>query len=215
VTYQILNRFTNAVIFELELPVEIAAQSPGRQLGYAVKKALEARANLADANLTRANLADAYLAGANLADAYLAGANLAGANLADANNVPETNGTETITEPTDRAERQRARAERYRARNPDVPIIENLDAQILEIVDSGKGRLKMDTWHTCETTHCRAGWAVTLAGDPGKTLENQYGPQEAGRRIYLASAGRAPWFFGDNETALADMREQAALLGAP
>jgi hypothetical protein len=84
---KIKNRFTGDVIFTAEVD---ASMSVNLRLGAAVKLAIKARANLADANLTRAyladaNLADAYLAGANLAGANLAGAYLADANLADAN----------------------------------------------------------------------------------------------------------------------------------
>ncbi len=267
-TYQIKHRFSGAVLFEIELPAEIAAQSASQRLGYAIEQALNAdadlagadladaylaganlaranlaRAYLAGANLARANLAGAYLAdadladanlaGANLARAYLAGADLAGADLAGADlagadlagadlagaylagarNIPETNGSESIQEPepADRIERQRLRAERFRARNPDVPVIPDLDARILGIIDSGKGNLRMSTWHTCKTTHCRAGWAITLAGAAGAALEDKHGPHRAGMMIYRASTGRVPHFFASDELALEDIREQAAL----
>jgi hypothetical protein len=265
---QIKHRFTGAVLFDCELPEEIAAQSAGKQLGYAIKEALKARANLAgaylagadlagayladaylaDAYLARANLAganlaganladaylaDAYLAGANLADAnlagaYLAGANLARANLADANlagaylaganlagarNVPD--GT-TQTDPPepyvrgDSAERRAKRAEKFRQRNPDVPVIAGLDRQILQVIEAGQGSLNMSQWHTCETTHCRAGWAIHLAGEAGEKLEKAHGPHIAGRMIYIASTGRAPHFFATNERAMEDIRASAA-----
>ena len=68
----IKNRFTDAVLFECEIPPELAEASAARQLGFAVKEALKARANLADADLAGADLAGAYLAGAYLADANLA-----------------------------------------------------------------------------------------------------------------------------------------------
>jgi uncharacterized protein YjbI with pentapeptide repeats len=173
-----------------------------------------ADADLADAYLAGAYLADAYLADANLADAYLAGANLADAYLAGAKNVPETNGSESVQtrepEPTDRLERQRLRAERFRARNPDVPVIPDLDARILGILESGKGQLRMSAWHTCETTHCRAGWAITLAGKAGKKLEEKYDSHRAGRMIYQASTGRVPHFFASDSRALEDIRQCAA-----
>ena len=82
--FQITNRLTGAVQFECELSAEIAGQSFSLRLGFAVRKAIEARANLAGANLAGANLAGANLARANLAGAYLADANLTRANLADA-----------------------------------------------------------------------------------------------------------------------------------
>jgi len=31
----------------------------------------------------------------------------------------------------------------------------------------------MDSWHTCNTTHCRAGWIVHLAGKEGYELEKE------------------------------------------
>jgi len=100
--HQIKHRFTNAALFECDVPDYMEG---GLCTRHALEKAVEARANLTGANLTGANitganltganlaganlagayLADANLTGANLADAYLADANLTGANLADAN----------------------------------------------------------------------------------------------------------------------------------
>ena len=67
--FQIKNRFTGAVIFECELSADVAGKEYRFQLGFAVKKAVEAGANLAGAYLVGANLAGAYLAGAYLANA--------------------------------------------------------------------------------------------------------------------------------------------------
>src|SRR5690606_29499960 len=53
---------------------------------------------------------------------------------------------------------------------PPVPTIPDIHATIYAAA-SQPGSLAMDTWHTCANTHCRAGWAVTLAGDEGKALE--------------------------------------------
>lgn len=89
---------------------------------------------------------------------------------------------------------------------PDAPVVPNLDEEILRLVESGKGRLRMSDWHTCETTHCRAGWAVVLAGAAGKALEDNYGTEAAGAIIYVASTGRVPNFFASNEAAMEDMR---------
>jgi hypothetical protein len=212
------HRWSGAVLFECELPQEVAERSNGRQLGYALKEAIKADANLADANLAGADLADADLADAYLADAYLAGAYLAGANLADANladakNMPGVTPHTDPPEPYERAtkpEQYAKRAERYRQRHPDVPVIPDLDRQILQMIESGKGQLDMSQWHACETTHCRAGWAITFAGDAGKRLETQFGPAVAGRMIYLASTGRSPHFYATNERARDDIRACAA-----
>ena len=45
--FQIKNRFTDAVMFSCELPPDVAAQSGAQQLGWAIKAALKARADLA------------------------------------------------------------------------------------------------------------------------------------------------------------------------
>ncbi|MFJ0733924.1 pentapeptide repeat-containing protein [Bordetella bronchiseptica] len=174
-----------------------------------------AGANLAGADLADADLAGADLAGANLAGANLAGAYLARANLAGARNLPVGTEATSPVEPYQRdtrhaAERNAARAARFRELNPTVPVVEALDAKILSAIENGRGGLEMGAWHTCETTHCRAGWAVHLAGEAGYALEREHGPQYAGRMIYMASVGRAPHFFASNELAMADLREQAA-----
>jgi hypothetical protein len=219
---EIKNRFTGAVLFSCELPKSISKQSSARQLGYAIKAAFKARAYLAGANLAHANLAHANLAGANLAHANLAGANLEdadleGAYLAGAYNAGDSN---DATEPTDRKERQRLRALRFRERNPDVPVVENLDAKILAVIEGGSGVLDMGSWHGpknewCGTTHCRAGWAIHEAGPKGKALQDKYGPARAGSMIYRASTGRVPHFYASTERALEDIRAQAALQAAP
>ena len=73
----------------------------------------------------------------------------------------------------------------------------------------------MNTWHTCETTHCRAGWAIQLAGAPGRVLEACLGPNAAGALIHVASCpqleGKVPNFLDTNENALADIKRLAAL----
>ncbi len=101
------------------------------------------------------------------------------------------------------------RAERFRKRNPHVPVVEKLDAQILAAIEAG-GELDMSDWHTCKTTHCRAGWAIHLAGKVGYELQKEHGPFTAGGMIYRASTGRAPHFFARNEAAMADLRKCAA-----
>lgn len=88
-TFQIKNRFTNMVQFECELSAEVAEHSYGLRLGFAVRKAIEADADLRGANLRGADLRGTDLRGADftdadLGDADLAGADLRGADLTDA-----------------------------------------------------------------------------------------------------------------------------------
>ena len=72
----------------------------------------------------------------------------------------------------------------------------------------------MRNWHACETTHCRAGWAVTLAGEAGKALETETSTLFAAMMIYKASSDirvSPVRFFEDDKTAMADMKKCADL----
>ena len=53
---------------------------------------------------------------------------------------------------------------------------------------SREGALDMRDWHTCETTHCRAGWVVTLAGEAGRELESRTSTEFAAMQIYKVSS---------------------------
>jgi hypothetical protein len=72
--------------------------------------------------------------------------------------------------------------------------------------------LNMQNWHTCETTHCRAGWVVVLAGEAGKKLESETSTLFAAMQIYKASSPirvYPPRFFETNTQAMADMQRCA------
>jgi hypothetical protein len=77
----------------------------------------------------------------------------------------------------------------------------------------GGGILEMGSYHTCATTHCRAGWAVWLAGPIGTALEFGFGTNAAAALIHTASCpalnGKVPDFFATNEAALADIKRLA------
>ena len=91
--HQIKHRYTDAVLFECDVPE--CVQASGMATRYMLEKAVKDKAtlsganlrdaNLSDANLSGANLSGANLSGANLRGAYLRGAYLSGANLRDAN----------------------------------------------------------------------------------------------------------------------------------
>ncbi len=71
----------------------------------------------------------------------------------------------------------------------------------------------MDTWHTCEKTHCRGGWVITLAGEQGRALEKFYNSALAAMLIYDASDPtfkiNPARFYDNNDDALADMKRLA------
>src|SRR5216684_652883 len=101
---------------------------------------------------------------------------------------------------------------------PIVPVIPNIHKRIYAAVTapSPKNPLDMRDWHTCEMTHCRGGWVVTLAGDEGKALEKFHGTLLAAQLIYEASDTSRKFnpcrFFDSNEEALEDMKKLAEAL---
>jgi len=173
------------------------------------------RANLDGANLDGANLDGASLGRASLGRANLDGASLVGASLVGAIGItiPVSDPAKPYVRPTTPEEvkaARRARMLKYRERNPDVPVVDRLDAKILESVTGGGGRLEMSTWHSCTMTHCIGGWAIVHAGEAGAKLEAKYDSQRAATMIYRASTGRVPHFFASNERALEDIKACAA-----
>jgi ribosomal protein S11 len=74
------------------------------------------------------------------------------------------------------------------------------------------GALDMSQWHTCNTTHCRAGWVTFLAGEAGAALEKQTSTEFAAMQIYKKSSAIkvSPMrFYENNEVALKDMQRCA------
>jgi hypothetical protein len=191
--------------------IEIKHRNTGAVLwageASSTKEALEIAVN-AGTYLTGANLTDVDLAGADLTGANLARAHLAGAKNYDPGAHVEPK--EVYVRKADCRTTRLDHARRYRERHHEVPVVENLDRKILDVVTSGKGILDMSNWHACDTTHCRAGWAVHFAGERGYALERSMGGTEyAGRAIYRASTGRSPYFFGSTERALEDIKRCA------
>lgn len=103
--------------------------------------------------------------------------------------------------------------------NPeDVPVVPDLHIKILKAINKPENTLDMGDWHGCETTHCRAGWTVHLAGKKGYALENK----GVGRAAILITMKSCPFleqnadeisskFFVSNEEALQDIEEQASI----
>ena len=94
---------------------------------------------------------------------------------------------------------------------PIIPVIPKIH-QAVYAAARAPGALNMNIWHACDTTHCRAGWVVALAGHEGKTLERYWGTPHAAWLIYKASDPNIegyPDFYTENELALADMKRLA------
>jgi hypothetical protein len=96
----------------------------------------------------------------------------------------------------------------------NYPVIENIHQRVYEAASARPDALIMDRWHTCDTTHCRAGWVVHLAGEAGKRLEQHTSTLFAALQIYNVSSPievSPVKFFEDNATALEDMKKCAEL----
>lgn len=93
-----------------------------------------------------------------------------------------------------------------------IPTIENIHTRVLEAV-SQPNALDMSDWHKCNTTHCRAGWVVHLAGAAGYELERFHNTALAAQLIYRQSSPSLPvspvHFFEPNEAAMADIKAMA------
>ena len=240
--YDIFNRRTMKVQVTVEIEATAEA-SEAVKMGLAVKAAnlrgadlrgaYLSGANLSGANLRDANLSDAYLSDANLSDANLSDANLRGANLSDANlsdaylsdanlsganlrgaNLRDANLSDAYLSDANLRGADLSDAYLSDANLSGVPKIENIHQKVYEAANQPDA-LDMATWHTCETTHCRAGWVVHLAGDAGKAMEYCLGTSSAAALIYLASdptLEKIPDFHASNEDALADMKKLAGVV---
>ena len=93
---------------------------------------------------------------------------------------------------------------------PPIPRIEDIHAKVYKAVSQPRA-LEMGAWHACETTHCRAGWVVTLAGEAGRALERFHNTELAALLIYRESGYHInpARFYDTNDAALADMAKLA------
>ena len=124
-------------------------------------------ADLSGADLSGAVLSGAVLSGADLSRAVLSGAVLSRADLSGAVlSGADVSGVDVSG-----------------AILSGVPFVENIDAKMLAAIEANKkagtNGLKMESWHGkervdetnwCQTTHCRAGYAICLAGKEGFEL---------------------------------------------
>jgi hypothetical protein len=204
------NRWDNAVQFVAE--VEVTPDMTARvKSGLAVRWARKNSADLSGAVLRGADLRGADLRDADLRDAVLSDADLRGADLRDA----DLSGAVLSSAVLRGAVLSGADLRGADLRDADwIPKIENIHQRIFDAA-SAEGALDMVSWHRggyCGTTHCRAGWAVVLAGPGGRVLEGVYGTGTAAALIYQASdpkLERIPNWIDSNEGALADMKRLA------
>jgi hypothetical protein len=94
-----------------------------------------------------------------------------------------------------------------------VPVINDIDKAVYEAVTAPGNELAMGNWHTCKTTHCRAGWVVHLAGEEGKELESRLNTELAAMLIYRESGSpiNPARFYDNDEDAMADIKARAGI----
>ena len=227
-TFQIKNISSDTVLFEgkfasFKLCVEAAVKSGLSLTGADLRSVYLRSADLRSANLTGADLRSANLPGADLmnadlmnadlrsvglrgtklADADLRGANLRGADLRGAD-LRGANMRDTDLRGAD-------------LRSVDLtvtPAIEGLFTKVLAAINIAGNALSMVSWHTCETTHCLAGWIITLAGKEGLVLERSIGTGPAAALITIAShpnLDRVPNWYATNEDVMNEIKLLATL----
>jgi hypothetical protein len=93
---------------------------------------------------------------------------------------------------------------------PPVPRIDDIHRKVYLAV-SQPGAFDMGSWHSCETTHCRAGWVVHLAGPAGYALEKFHNTELAAMLIYRESGHyiNPARFYDGNDAAMEDIRKLA------
>jgi len=162
-------------------------------------------ANLQRIDLEGADLRKADLKNADLKDAYLKVTDLFGADLRYANlNRANLEGASLIEADLRGADLRRSKLKDTTLREADLTetkIDYQIEPDLLEKVvkfSLKKGALDMGFWHTCDTCHCIAGWAVYLA-ENGRELERELGTANAG--LILLGKEAYSHFYDSNDDA--------------
>ncbi len=224
--FAIRSRWTNEVKFEIELAAEFETKPPSVQKGAAIKAALAAGKDLSGSDLRDSHLSGSDLRGSDLRGSDLSDSDLSGSDLSDSDlsgsdlrgsDLSGSDLSDSNLRGSDLSDSDLSGSDLSGSDLSDLlPLIAvpSLNRKILAAIEAG-GELQMQNWHSCETTHCRAGWAVHLAGPAAKVLEHCYGPSVAGTLVYLASCpfleGKTPNFFASNTEAMDDIRRCAEL----
>jgi hypothetical protein len=87
----------------------------------------------------------------------------------------------------------------------EIIKIDDLDVKVLSQIEEKGNALDMDSWHTCKTTHCRAGWEVIIHPQ-GLELEKYFGTWMAASVIHKAATGRNVNYYATNRQTMNDLR---------
>lgn len=195
----------------------IAGDEPTRKEWAAVAAAADwaavaadwASARAADAAAAVASAAVAAPDAADAVTAAVAATDAADAAAAEAAAAPDASWAARVADATDAVWKRLAKAlADICAEHGYALALPDLHHRVHVAATAPGHRLNMDSWHVCETTHCRAGW-TTVIHPLGMELEALVGPRLAASAIYVASGAEIPNWFADNQTALADIRRCA------
>ncbi len=93
-----------------------------------------------------------------------------------------------------------------------TPHVPGIAGAVLQQIEAHPETHDQSGWHSeCGTKHCAAGWVVTIAGNAGKSLEGQFGPEDAAVMILRRAHGEVPLPapFGPTDDPLPWLRELA------
>ena len=189
--FEIKNRWTGKVQFTAE--IECAPDAPlSWKLRLAVLWGIKNGSDLRWSDLSGSDLRDCDLRGSDLRWSDLSGSDLRDCDL---------RGSDLRWSDLRGSDRRGAKID-FEIATPDqaAPRI----AEVAKAAIADESALAMDTWHTCETTHCIAGWAIHLAGEQGKALEEKFGPHIAG--LSLLGTEAASHFYDSKADATAWLR---------
>jgi hypothetical protein len=236
VTYQkeIRNRRGDKVLFTADLDIKLATAPEGTQVWEAFKQSLAAGLSLEGANLRGMTAPNATLEYLSLRGCDFTGADLSGADLGNTNlrsaclrNVDLRGALLGFTD-LQNADLRGADLRRAgfffttlcnaKIKGADlggilarIPVIKDIHQTVYASARKPNA-LCMSYWHRSETTHCRGGWVIRLAGEAGDNVESWLGPRTAAALIYLNSdptLERIPDFFTHRAKALRQMKRCA------
>ena len=166
-------------------------------------------ANLSGADLSGVDLSGVDLSRASLRDAIMSGVDLSRASLRDAIlRDADLSGSDLSHADLRDADLSGADLSHAILRDADLrgsigfPVAVDAPQRLLAVARAALAEdsaLDMEHWHTCKTTHCIAGWAIHLAGELGRVLQESHGPELAGRMLLGHEA--ALHFYDTNDDA--------------
>ena len=84
---------------------------------------------------------------------------------------------------------------------------ESINAKVKSILEITGNKLVMDSYHTCGTTHCRAGWEIMIHPQ-GQELEKHFSSWMAATIIHRKSEGDFVDYFATEKEVMKELRNE-------